>query len=182
MKLFFNAYKLARQVTAWFLRNTVMLEWYQVLTKPINQVNHDLPNGNKKYDDDLEDFKKESNYLYHKDYSTIAYEGYLNDKFDNSQRRINISHDDNYNELAQLFLISENQPLPATYLLSEVSNNASLSQSDLLDTYMVNEQFPDDDFIVEIPQGVYTQSQQDNIRLQVENDKLLGKSFEIIEV
>lgn len=182
MKLFFSAYKLARQVTAWFLRNTLMLQWYQVLTKPIEQLNHNLPNAHKKYDDDLEAYKQEVQYLHYKDYSSIAFESYLNDLFDNSQRRINVVHDDNYNELAQLFLISEQQPLPATYLLSEVSNNASLSQSDLLDTYTLDEQFPDNDFTIEIPQGAFTTAEQDEIRQRVQADKLLGKSFQIIEV
>jgi len=182
MKLFFSAYKLAKQVTAWFLRNTLMLEWYQVLTKPIEQLNHDLPNPNKKYNDDLEGFKKEVVYLHNRYYSAIAFESYLNDLYDNSQRRIQVVHNDNYNQLLNTWLIREDQPLPGTWLLSEIANDGSLSMSDLAGTWLLSERFPDNDFEIHIPTGAFTAAEQDEIRIRTENDKLLEKTFQIIEV
>lgn len=171
MNLRFTALKRAKQVMAWFLRKSVHLQWIQVLMKPIQTLN-----------DDLALYKDEVIYNYHKDYETIAFESFLNDEFDNSQRRINITHDDNFNQLIQPFLLSENQPLPATYLLSEEANNANVSMSDIADTYLLSEQFPDEDFIVEVPQGAFTASKKEQIRLTVKKYKLVNVNFKIIEV
>jgi hypothetical protein len=171
MKLAFTAYKQSKQVIAWFLRKTTMLEWMQVLTKPSQLLNNDLVS-----------FKEQVIYEHHKLYETVAFESFINDEFDNTQRRITITHDDSYNKLLATYLLSENQPLPATYLLSEVNNDGSLSQQDLPITYLIDEQFSGVDFTVEIPTGLFTAADQSEISETVKAFKLMNVSFQILEV
>jgi len=184
MSLSFNVYKKARQVVAWFLRKTAMLEWLQVMTKPIQIMN-----------DDLVVFQQEFIRLYHKDYETVAFESYLNDEFDGSsdtsrdgfptgnQRRIEVKNNAGFRPLITTYLISEEQPLMTTYSLAVVNDTGNnVTMSDLAHTWLLEEEFPDADFTIEVPAGVYSQDQIDYIRDVVDEHRLLGVTFKIIEV
>lgn len=184
MKLSFNVLKKAKQVIAWFLRKTLMLEWIQVLTKPITKIN-----------DDLVKFKDEVTRLYHKSYETVAFESFLNDEFDGdsdtsrdgfpdtNQRRIVVKNNPEFNELMTSFLISEDQKLPASYTLAEVNDpNSNITMEDLPATYLLSEEFGDYDFIVEVPTGVFSQAQLNEMAILIEGIKLDIVSFNIKEV